>query len=257
MANPSSSVAAGDRRRGPPPPASQAWSGSTARGSPSWMAAYGLADRRLGVAMTTTTRLGIASGTKAFTAVVVMQLVAEGALVLATRVRDVLGADLPLVRRPRHGGAPAPRTAPASATTSTRTRPGAPRTTSSPCRSTTLTTTEDTWAVLDGIPQVFEPGERCTYNNSAFVVLALRRGAGGRPCPSRSSSTSGCAGRPAGMAALGLPALRRAARPTPLIGYLWQDSGRGPTSCTPGPSAPATAACTRRHRRHRGLLARP
>ena len=60
-------------------------------------AAFGLADRRLEVPMTTSTRLGIASGTKALTAVAVMQLVTDGALALDTPVRDVLGTDLPLV----------------------------------------------------------------------------------------------------------------------------------------------------------------
>ena len=60
-------------------------------------AAFGLADRRHAVPMTTSTRLGIASGTKFLTALTVMSLVAEGALTLDRPVREVLGADLPLV----------------------------------------------------------------------------------------------------------------------------------------------------------------
>src|SRR5918993_189486 len=86
-------------------------------------AAFGLADRRHGVPMTTSTRLGTASGTKGLTALHVLTV-------------------------PVH----------------------------------TLETTEDYVPVLDGHSQVFEPGERCVYNNSAFVVLAIVAGrVGGHP----------------------------------------------------------------------------
>src|ERR671912_1227236 len=60
-------------------------------------AAFGLADRRHGVPMTTSTRLGTASGTKGLTALTVLSLVAEGGLGLDQPVREVLGADLPLI----------------------------------------------------------------------------------------------------------------------------------------------------------------
>jgi CubicO group peptidase (beta-lactamase class C family) len=135
-------------------------------------AAYGLADRRLGVAMTTTTRLGIASGTKAFTAVVVMQLVTEGALALATRVRDVLGRDLPLIDdrvtvehllTHRSGiGDYVDEEAFPEVTEHVMTVPVH-----------TLATTEDYLAVLDGYPSKFAPAERFAYSNGGFVVLAL------------------------------------------------------------------------------------
>jgi CubicO group peptidase (beta-lactamase class C family) len=59
--------------------------------------AYGLADRAHGVPCTPQTRFAIASATKGFTALVVMSLVADGALSLATTARSVLGRDLPLI----------------------------------------------------------------------------------------------------------------------------------------------------------------
>ena len=59
--------------------------------------AFGFADRAHRVPMTTGTRIGVASGAKAFTALTVMRLVEEGALALGTRARDLLGADLPLI----------------------------------------------------------------------------------------------------------------------------------------------------------------
>lgn len=57
--------------------------------------AWGLAERRLGVPMTPWHRLGVASGSKGFTALVVMGLVAEGVLSLDTTLGSVLGADMP------------------------------------------------------------------------------------------------------------------------------------------------------------------
>ena len=44
-------------------------------GEPVFEQAYGLADRRHGIAMTTDSQLGLASGSKAFTALVVMSLI--------------------------------------------------------------------------------------------------------------------------------------------------------------------------------------
>jgi len=49
--------------------------------------ASGFADRRWSVAMTPSTRLSIASGTKGFTALVVMSLVESGELTLDTPAR--------------------------------------------------------------------------------------------------------------------------------------------------------------------------
>jgi len=51
----------------------------------------GLADRAHRILNTATTRFGIASGTKGFTALTIMSLVAEGSLTLDTPVRGALG----------------------------------------------------------------------------------------------------------------------------------------------------------------------
>jgi CubicO group peptidase (beta-lactamase class C family) len=62
-----------------------------------WSAAFGLADRRHGIANDTDTQFGIARGVKGLTALVVVSLIEAGALSLDTAARDVLGADLPLI----------------------------------------------------------------------------------------------------------------------------------------------------------------
>jgi len=59
--------------------------------------AYGLADRAHGIAATPATRFAAASGNKALTALVVMQLIDAGRLTLSTPAREVLGSDLPLI----------------------------------------------------------------------------------------------------------------------------------------------------------------
>ena len=59
--------------------------------------ASGLADRAHGIANTPTTRFGIASGTKGFTALTIMSLVADGSLTLDTPVLSVLGDALELI----------------------------------------------------------------------------------------------------------------------------------------------------------------
>jgi CubicO group peptidase (beta-lactamase class C family) len=62
-----------------------------------WSAAFGLADRRHGIANDIDTQFAIASGVKGLTALVVVSLIEEGALSLSTAARTVLGADLPLI----------------------------------------------------------------------------------------------------------------------------------------------------------------
>jgi len=184
--------------------------------------AHGLADRRHGIPMTTTTRLGTASGTKAFTAVAVMQLVTAGALGLDTPVRDVLGTDLPLIDdrvtvehllSHRSGiGDYVDEEAFPEVTDHVMTVPVH-----------TLTTTEDYLAVLDGRAQVFEPGARCTYNNSAFVVLAVVAGrVAGAPFEELLVERV-C--RPAGMTSSAF--LRSDELPgDAAVGYLWDDRPR-------------------------------
>lgn len=135
-------------------------------------AAYGLADRAHEIAMTLDSQLATASASKGMTALAVMSLVDDGALDLSTRVRTVLGDDLPLIdddvtvehllsHRSGIGDyldedvhtevdeyvlpVPVHR----------------------------LATTEQFLAVLDGYPQQFPPGARFAYCNGGYVVLAL------------------------------------------------------------------------------------
>ncbi len=126
--------------------------------------ASGYAHRAHGVENTVDTRFAIASGTKGFTALVVVGLIAEGRLELSTRARAVLGDDLPLIDD---------RVTVEHLLTHTsgigdycddenppETPPG-------------LVTSADYLAALDGYPQQFPPGERFHYHNGAFAVLAL------------------------------------------------------------------------------------
>jgi len=134
--------------------------------------AYGLADRRHGIAMTPQHQLGIASGSKAFTALAVMSLIGDGELGLDTTARSLLGADLPLIDDAvtveqllahrsgigdyideESGGEITDYVLPV------------------PVHQ--LDSTEAFVPVLDGFPMAFQPGERFYYCNSGFVVLAL------------------------------------------------------------------------------------
>lgn len=162
--------------------------------------AHGLADRALGIANTVDTRFGMASGSKTFTAVVVLSLVAEGALALDTTARSLLGADLPLVDDAvtvehllahRSGiGDYFDEDAIGSVTDYVLAAPVH-----------RLETTEAFLPLLDGFPQVFPPGERFAYNNGGFVVLALlAERASGMPYASLVHERV-C--RPAGMTATG------------------------------------------------------
>ena len=185
-------------------------------------AAFGLADRRHGIPMTTATRLGIASGAKGVTALTVMGLVAQGALSLDTRVRDVLGSDLPLVddrvtvehllaHRSGIGDYLDEEVLP-EVTDHVLTVPVH-----------TLATTEDYVRVLDGFAQVSAPGETFAYNNSGYVVLALVAGrVAGRPFEELALDRV-C--RPAGMPNTAF--LRSDELPAGVAtGYLWTDRPR-------------------------------
>ena len=137
-----------------------------------WAGAYGLAHRGWSIRNTLDTRFGIASGTKAMTALTVVSLIEEGQLDLATTARSQLGADLPLIDDAvtvqhllahRSGiGDYFDETAVQSMTDYVM-----------PVPVHRLVTTEDYLSVLDGHRQVFAPGTRFAYNNGAYVVLAL------------------------------------------------------------------------------------
>ncbi len=132
----------------------------------------GLTQRALGVPMTVDTRIAIASGGKAFTALAVMRLVEDGALRLDQPVRELLGADLPLVADTvtvKHLlshtsgiGDYLDEEAEWEASDFVLTVPVH-----------TLTTAAAFLPLLDGHPQKFAPGERFAYCNSGYLLLAV------------------------------------------------------------------------------------
>jgi len=134
--------------------------------------AYGLADRRWAIANEVGTRFGLASGTKGLTALTVVSLVEERVLELSTPARELLGDDLRLIRddvtvehllghrsgmgdyydeEVEHDVDAFVLPVPVS----------------------DLTTTEAYLSVLDGHATKFAPGERFSYCNGGYVVLAL------------------------------------------------------------------------------------
>ncbi len=132
----------------------------------------GFIHRALRVPMTPTARIGIASGSKAFTALAVMRLVEDGELRLGQPVRGLLGADLPLIDDgvtiehllthtsgigdyldEDSGWEPSDHVL------------------SLPVH--TLTTAEAFLPMLEGHPQESAPGERFAYCNGGYMVLAV------------------------------------------------------------------------------------
>jgi CubicO group peptidase (beta-lactamase class C family) len=134
-------------------------------------AAYGLADRRHRIAMTTGNQLGMASGSKTFTALLVMRLVEEGLLSLSTTARQVLGTDLPLIGDD----------VTVEHLLSHRSGIGDyldedeldSEDYPMPVSVHRLVATEDFLPILEGYPTKFPAGERFSYCNGGFVLLAL------------------------------------------------------------------------------------
>lgn len=140
--------------------------------APTFERAYGLADRSARIPNTATTRFGLASGAKGFSALTVMSLVEDGHLTLATSARTLLGTDLPLIddgvtvehllaHRSGIGDY-----VDEDLTEDLDVWPF-------PIPPTALETTAGYLAVLDGHPQKFAPGSQFSYCNGGFVVLAL------------------------------------------------------------------------------------
>ena len=135
-------------------------------------AAYGLLNRVHGIPMTVDTRIGVASGAKTFTSLAVLSLVDAQSLALDTRVRDLLGADLPLVDDAvtvehllchRSGiGDYLDESLLESELDYVL-----------PVPVQTLDTAESYLAVLDGFPQAFAPGSDVKYCNGGYCVLAI------------------------------------------------------------------------------------
>jgi CubicO group peptidase (beta-lactamase class C family) len=179
--------------------------------------AYGRADRAHGTPVTTATRFGIASATKAFTALTVVSLALEGILDMATTARSLLGSDVPLIddrvtveqlltHRSGIGDyvdedlpEPLPLQVPVD----------------------DLDTTEHYLAALDGIAPKFPPGARFSYCNSGYVVLALlAERASGVPFPELVTQR---VWQPAGMADTSFP---RSDEPTAGQATGYCDDGR-------------------------------
>ena len=134
-------------------------------------AAYGAADRAHGIPMTTASQLNMASGSKTFTAIVILRLIEDGRLRLETRARELLGGDLPLI---------------ADDVTVEHLlchRSGIgdyldedvldPDDYPMPIPVHRLVRTEDFLPILEGYPTKFPAGTQLSYCNGGYVVLAL------------------------------------------------------------------------------------
>ena len=134
--------------------------------------AYGLADRAHQIPNTLDTRFALASGTKGLTALTVVSLINDGVLRLSTAARSVLGGDLPLIGEDvtvehllahRSGiGDYVDEEAGHEVTDYLLTVPVQD-----------LAATEQYLAALGGHPAKFPAGERFSYCNGGYVVLAL------------------------------------------------------------------------------------
>jgi CubicO group peptidase (beta-lactamase class C family) len=134
--------------------------------------AFGLAERAFRVPNTLTTRFGIASGCKAFTALTVVALIDEDRLSLSTPVRSVLGDSLPEVDdRVTVEHLLAHRSGIGDYVDEDAGFDVSDYVMRVPLHE--LATTEGYLAALQGHPSKFSPGDRFSYNNSGYVLLAL------------------------------------------------------------------------------------
>jgi CubicO group peptidase (beta-lactamase class C family) len=132
----------------------------------------GFAHRAFRAPMTADTRLAMASGSKTFTALAVVRLVEDGVLRLEQPVRDILGADLPLIDdavtiehllgHTSGIGDYLDEEADWEPTDYVLAAPVH-----------TLTTAEAFLPLLDGFPQKATPGAGFSYCNGGYAVLAI------------------------------------------------------------------------------------
>lgn len=134
--------------------------------------AYGFAHRAHEIPNRLDTQFALASGGKGFTALAVVSLIDDGTLDLATTARSVLGGDLPLIRDDvtvehllSH------RSGIGDYLDEERDFGVDDYLMRVPVHE--LATTEQYLAVLDGFETKFPPGERFSYSNGGYVVLAL------------------------------------------------------------------------------------
>lgn len=133
--------------------------------------AYGLANRSTGTPVTEDTRFAVASGNKGMTALVVASLVEAGALAYDTPVRDLLGDDLPLIDDAVTIRHLLTHTSGIGDYLDEEELDTGDYVLSRPVQQ--YLTTSDFLGDLDGHPQAFPPGERFSYCNGGFMVLAL------------------------------------------------------------------------------------
>lgn len=134
--------------------------------------AYGVAHRGYGIPNTVDTLFGMASGSKAFTALAVAGLIERGVLKSTTTARSLLGADLPLIEDDVTVGQ---LLAHRSGIGDYLAEDDGWEVTDYvlPVPVQDLATTEQFLPVLGGHPTAFPPGERFAYCNGGYVVLAL------------------------------------------------------------------------------------
>ena len=133
---------------------------------------FGQAHRALGVPNTPDTRFAIASGSKTFTAAAVLRLVELGQLGLYDPVRPILGTDLSLVddavtveQLLGHTSGIGDYLDEEDEWDAADYVLGVPV--------HTLAETPAFLPVIDGYPQAFTPGERFSYCNGGYIVLAI------------------------------------------------------------------------------------
>lgn len=135
--------------------------------------AFGLASRTYDVPNTPETRFGTASGAKGPTALAVISLVEDGSLTLSTTARSVLGADLPLIGDDVTIEQLLAHTSGIGDYLDEDDDGLDLSAYLMPVPVQQLASAEDYLAVLDGFPASFSPGERFSYCNGGYVVLAL------------------------------------------------------------------------------------
>jgi len=141
-------------------------------GTTELLVAYGLADRAHLVPNTVRTQFATASATKTLTALAVMTLVERGTLELATTARSLLGTDLPLIADDvtiEH--LLAHRSGIGDYFDEEVIRDITDYVLSVPVHR--LTSTAQWLPVLDGHETAFPAGERFSYSNGGYIVLAL------------------------------------------------------------------------------------
>ena len=131
--------------------------------------AVGLADRTAGAPNTFGTRFGLASGTKTFTALTMLSLIGDGLLRQDTRAREILEEDLPLIADEVTVDHLLTHTSGIGDYLDEEIDALAPL--SVPVQQ--LDSTPAYLPMLEGFPTKFPAGQRFSYCNGGYVVLAI------------------------------------------------------------------------------------